>query len=139
MSQNPILEQGYFLIEYASDHITNYNHIEYCIDENSLFEYIRNEFECSAADIVTTYSVSNLVAGKTYPIEHRMGTIISEGHIQLVHGNNLYILYRFLDYAKVTDRNGNAVRLSEVIQKANNPEKVSYIIEIFNDSQENYW
>lgn len=64
-----------------------------------------------------------------------MGTTISEGHIQLVHGNNLYILYRFLDYAKVTDRNGNAVRLSEVIQKANNLEKVSYIIEIFNTAK----
>ena len=139
MNQNSILQQGYFLIEYASDPITNYHHIEYCSTEEEVLEYIKNEFEASAADIVTTYTIPELIKGKDYPIEHHMGVAISQGYIQLVHGTNLHILYRFLDDLRVSDRKGNAVRLSDVIQKANTTQKISYIIENYNDSQDNYW
>lgn len=132
-----LLQKGYFLIVYASDHRINYHTVEYFRSENDVKEYIYNNYSGTAGEIVTTYSISELLQGQCYQLGSRFGTCKSNVHIVLVHDANLPFLYRFIDG---TEReNGEKIILSEHLKTAMNETEIKRIIDIYNDLQENYW
>ena len=134
-----LLQQGFFLLTSASDRMINYHNIEYFQTEEELIRFIKDEYEHTDSEIVTTYSLSDLLQGQQYSIEPRQGTLQSSINVLLVHITNLYKLFRFLDEVKISDKKGNPVQLSSLIKSAKDPASISKIIDIYNGCQDNYW
>lgn len=134
-----LLRNGYFLIQFAKDRLIDYRSLLFFNNEQEMKEYIRFEFEGTSADSVTTFSTSDLLAGQTYDIDHRHGIHISQGHIILIHDSNLQKLYQFVDETDITDRDGNVVLFSDLLNKAKTADEIDRIVALFNDMQDNTW
>lgn len=134
-----LLQQGFFLLTSVSDRMTNYHDIEYFQTEEELMCFIKNEYEHTDAEIVTTYSLSDLLQGQQYAREPHQGTSQSTIRVLLVHKTNLNKLFRFLDEVKITDKKGTPVQLSSLIKTAKDSASISKIIDIYNEYQDNYW
>ena len=130
---NNTLKKGYFFIEYASDRLMNYHNVEYFKSENEVLEYIRNEYSGTDGEIITTYSVEELMRGQCYQQKSRMGCHESDMHIVLVHDKNLPILFRFIDSTRQED--GERIVLSGHLKMAKTEEEVKKVIEIYNSLQ----
>ena len=101
--------------------------------------YIKNEFSATDGNEITGYTLAQLMEGKSYEQSHRMGCGTTLIHVQVIHNSNLSDLYWFLDSSELEDANGEPIRLSSYLQKANSFKEIENVIGMFNDSCENCW
>lgn len=133
------LKSAYFLTIRAFDRKVNYREIMCFATEEELKDYIKNEFSATDGEEIASYTIAQLMEGKSYEQGHRMGAGTTRIHVQVIHDSNLVALYRFLDSAELEDDDGEPVRLSSYLQKANSFENIEEVIFAFNESCENYW
>ena len=69
----------------------------------------------------------------------RMGSEKTREDIMLIHDSNVEELFRYLDRAFTTNKKGDRVFLSDYIKKANSIDQIEQIVDIYNDSWQNYW
>lgn len=134
-----VLNSVYFLTIKAFGRIVNYREIMCFATEEGLKDYIKNEFSATDGAEIASYTIAQLMEGKSYEQGHRMGGGTTITHVQVIHNSNLTALYRFLDSSELEDDNGKPVRLSSYLQKANSFKDVEAVIYTFNESCENYW
>jgi len=138
-SNSDILNNGYFLISDASDHLIEFHEIQYFQSKQELLEYIKNEYTATNAEEVTKYSLEELIEGQVYKIDHRQGMHQSEVRIVLVHSTNLILLFNALKKVEIEDEDGETVNLSAYMRDAESSEDIQEIIDIYNESFDCYW
>lgn len=133
------IKSCYFLIDWVESHTVNYHMMQFFENEDELQEYIEDEYRGTVADVVSKFTLDELMSGQTYSLEHRQGTGRDNMNIKLIHGDNWKSLDVFLDSATVFYKNGERAVLSELLYKAKSIKEIREIVEIYNCSWQNSW
>ena len=128
-------KRAYFLVQSAHDHIVCYHEIVVLWSLLEVIEYIKNEYSETAHTEVLEFSINELLEGRIYEADNRMGSVKTKYQIRLIHNRNLPSLFRLFD--GITLEEGSSLR--ELFFDADSKKDIEYIIDCYNECQDNVW
>lgn len=133
--ENELKKRAYFLVQSANDQIVCYHEIIVLWSLLEVIEYIMDEYSATAQAEVLGFSVNELLEGRTYEADNRMGAANKKWYIRLIHNRTLPSLFRLLEDIILED--GSSLR--EIFSDVTSKEDIEDIIDCYNESQENVW
>ena len=134
-----LLKNGFFLFNCAEGAGVNYHSLLYANSEEKLRQELHNTFSGSDGEVILKCSIEELKKGQHYMQGNRFGGRKFRKDVLVVHDSNIKELFAILDEAKLNDKNGNRLYLSDYIKKAQSIEEIEQVIDAYNASWENYW
>ena len=133
------MKNGFFLFNCAEGAGVNYHSLLYANSEEKLRQELHNTFSGSDGEVILKCSIEELKKGQHYMQGNRFGGRKIRKDVLVVHDSNIKTLFAMLDEAKLNDKTGNRIYLSDYIKKAQSIEEIEQVINAYNNSWENYW